>query len=88
MHGGVAKHIPFEKLDISSEDITERLAQFWACAQCRILSTFQLFIGRGTINANSIPYHLRPNKVLQVACRAAWINDIEDYSDDDSSDVE
>ena len=80
---GFEKSVPFSSLGLRISDITERLSQFWGCAQCRILTVFEV-VRRGG-GDSLIPYHLLPNKAILADIEAHFDRGTTELYDDESS---
>ena len=60
--GGRTKKVPYAVLKLPLSAFTERLVQFWSCAQGRILTAHQCMF-RG--HSKPVPYHLLPNAQIK-----------------------
>ncbi len=74
-------HIPYTSLNLPMCCFTERLVQYWACAQGRILTIHQNISRR---MANPIPYHLLPNSEVKSVISRAFGG--ETFAEDEASD--
>ena len=80
------KKVSFGRLLLQPEMVNERLMQYWACAQGRILSVFELFRRGG--DPGMIPYHLKSNKVIRSMMVDCWEKGNDAVEDDESSEDE
>ena len=81
---GKETRLRFAALGVKVSEVTERLSQYWACCQCRVLSIFQYFLKQASIEI--VPYHLWPNKNIRDHIARVWSGNDAEVVDDESSD--
>ena len=79
--GGRTKHVPYAALKLPLSAFTERLVQYWSCAQGRILTAHQCMF-RG--HSKPVPYHLLPNAQIKKQIAEAFASGDAGDSDSES----
>jgi len=79
--GSKMKKVPYNKLGLPISCFTDRLTQYWSCAQGRVLTVHSSFYRR---HPRPVPYHLLPNREIMKQITKAFAEGEPGDSDSDS----